>query len=541
MFPDYYAILGVDPGATLDEIRQAFRVLAHQHHPDVKPGDAKASERFRGIYEAYQVLSSADLRAEYDQMRKQRHNGRDTTWQPSRWPGTAPLVWREEMDTHPPFVPGFELNCTLSQKQVPIHPEERLIYLLSELLPVMEGAISRTLPLNLCLAVDRSSSMRGEKLRAVKMALRGLIKQLQPGDVLSVVAFDDRAEVIVRAEARQIPDVMIAAIEQLHERGGTEIGQGLAKALEELERFASQPIVSHLILLTDGQTFGDEERCLELAKQAREKGISITALGIGTEWNEELLDLIADMSEGSADYLAGANDILTALDHRVEALRNTLATNVKLSMQLEGGVRIRRVTRVIPDFSELTDTTPADQRWMLSPDMELDIGNVPVTGQECALALLWEILLPANARGHYLLGQLEVQYDIPSARLLGQKKSASLAVDFVEVMPFAGLNMPAKVKRVVEYVTAYRLQHKARERIDQGDHQGASTLLHTAALRLRAAAQEDLADEAQAQAQQLQRQQVPERSAALKLKYNTKNLFSRQRQKPEKPHNGKMQ
>src|SRR5689334_22315225 len=103
-------------------------------------------------------------------MRKHQHNSRASAWQPSRWSGTAPLVWREEMGAHSTFTPGFELNCTLSQKQAPVHPEERLIYLLSELLPLMEGAASGTLPLNLCLAVDRSSSMRGEKLRAVKMA-----------------------------------------------------------------------------------------------------------------------------------------------------------------------------------------------------------------------------------------------------------------------------------------------------------------------------------------------------------------------------------
>src|SRR5579885_2171370 len=145
MFPDYYAILGIDPGAALDEVKQAFRVLAHQHHPDVKPGDPQASERFRSIYEAYQVLSSADLRAEYDQMRKQQYNGKAVSWRPGRRSGTAPLVWREEMGAYPTFTPGFELNCTLSQKQAPIYPEEHLIYLLSELLPVLEGAVTGTI------------------------------------------------------------------------------------------------------------------------------------------------------------------------------------------------------------------------------------------------------------------------------------------------------------------------------------------------------------------------------------------------------------
>jgi Ca-activated chloride channel family protein len=307
-------------------------------------------------------------------------------------------------------------------------------------------------------------------------------------------------------------------------------------------------MVSHLILLTDGQTYGDEDRCRELAQKAHENGISITALGIGTEWNEKLLDQIADISEGYADYLAGTNDILLALEDRVGALRNTLATNVRLVMQLEGGVRIHRITRIIPDVSEIMDSASADQRWMLIRNAQLDIGNVPASGQECAVALLWEILLPANARGHYVLGHLEVQYDIPSARLLNQYKSEDIAVDFVEVMPPTSQHMPPKVKQAVNYVSAYRFQNKGWDRMEQGDHAGASTLLHTAALLWKATNQEDLAQEAQAQSQQLKDQQVPERGAALKLKYDTKHLNARRRQRskgapspkaPEDNNNGR--
>lgn len=530
MFPDYYAILGIEPGASIDEVKQAFRMLARRYHPDVQPGDPTASERFRALYEAYQVLSAEELRTEYDQMRKEQHNGASGIRRAGRRSGTAPLVWRDDLGAAAPFHPGFELNCTLSHKQTPVLPEERLLYLLSELIPVTDGAIGGALPLNLCLAIDRSSSMRGEKLRAVKTALRSLIRNLQPGDILSVVAFDNRAQVIVRAEEKQIPDVMIAAVESLAERGGTEIAQGLAQALEELERFSRQPVVSHLILLTDGETYGDEARCLELAQKVHDQGITITALGIGTEWNEALLDQIADISEGSADYLAGASDILTALEHQVGALRNTLATNVRLSMQLEGGVRLRRVTRTFPDISELMDAAPADQRWMLAREAQLEIGNVPALGQDSALAILWEILLPANARGHYMLGRLEVQYDIPGAKLLGQRKSERIAVDFVEMMPSIAPNMPAKVRQAIEYVSAYRLQNKARELVEQGDRIGASRLLGTAALHLRAADYDDLAAEAQAQSQQLRKQQVPARASALKLKYATRNLRSRQHQ-----------
>ena len=63
---DYYDILGVGRAADEKEIRQAYRRLARQHHPDVNPGDEAAAERFKSINAAYEVLSDADKRAKYD-------------------------------------------------------------------------------------------------------------------------------------------------------------------------------------------------------------------------------------------------------------------------------------------------------------------------------------------------------------------------------------------------------------------------------------------------------------------------------------------
>src|SRR5438874_3326001 len=63
---DYYEVLGVSRDATDEEIKKAFRKLAHQHHPDKNPGNRKAEERFRELAEAYQVLSDAERRSMYN-------------------------------------------------------------------------------------------------------------------------------------------------------------------------------------------------------------------------------------------------------------------------------------------------------------------------------------------------------------------------------------------------------------------------------------------------------------------------------------------
>src|SRR5438552_5676700 len=67
---DYYQVLGVPEKASADEIKKAYRKLAKQHHPDANPNNPQSAERFKGIGEAYSVLSDAEKRKQYDQMRR---------------------------------------------------------------------------------------------------------------------------------------------------------------------------------------------------------------------------------------------------------------------------------------------------------------------------------------------------------------------------------------------------------------------------------------------------------------------------------------
>lgn len=77
-FKDYYGILGVPPNAEKKVIQQTYRQLARKYHPDVNPGNKEAEEKFKTINEAYQVLSDAEQRKKYDELRAQYQQWQQT-------------------------------------------------------------------------------------------------------------------------------------------------------------------------------------------------------------------------------------------------------------------------------------------------------------------------------------------------------------------------------------------------------------------------------------------------------------------------------
>ena len=157
----------------------------------------------------------------------------------------------------------------------------------------------RQLPLNLCLILDHSGSMKGTALNIVKDAAKELIKGLKPEDRLSIVAFNHQAEVI--APCQQVTDLadIFARIDRLQAAGGTAIDAGIKLGItQSLE--GKQDRVSHAFILTDGENeHGDNERCLKLAGFATESNITLNTLGFGEHWNQNILEKIADTAAGT--------------------------------------------------------------------------------------------------------------------------------------------------------------------------------------------------------------------------------------------------
>src|SRR5512140_1295295 len=202
---DYYALLGVLRDASTEEIRRAYFESAQRLHPD-KNRLAGETERFLEIQQAYEVLSSPQRRAQYD--------------------ATLP---REEERADLPFT--WEVQY--SRPNLVHLSEPQLIYVLLEVESGHTAEKPPAPPLNICLLLDRSTSMGGEKLDLAKAAILEIVRNLRPDDIFSVVAFADRPEVLLPASFQSDRSRLSGRIQAVHAGGGTEMYQGLLAGIEE--------------------------------------------------------------------------------------------------------------------------------------------------------------------------------------------------------------------------------------------------------------------------------------------------------------------
>ena len=560
MRQDFYAVLGVTPGASADEIRQAYRQRARQFHPDASPDDPEASEQFKLVTEAYRVLGTPQLRAAYDRAllmvpptgsdnrASETHIPTPTRATAAAMPslrGSPRVTLNPDLHpqaggrTHGHGSPALALTVTPSQETLIPPREPTRFYVLTELGASRAQAVLDPLPLDLALAIDRSSSMRGAKIEGVKAAVRNTLDQLSQDDRLTLVFFNDRPEVIADGESLEGRPGMEHALDTLVVRGGTEISNALSATLERLAARQNRARVGCLVLLTDGQTYGDEELCREQAGHARDMGVSIAAMGLGLDWNRELLDGLAAISGGGSQFVERAEDVQQVFEDVVKRLRATLATGMRMTFEPAPGVRVVRATRVAPEIVEgfIGAPAPADPGGAPGPAVTIDLGTLVGRPDIESSAVMWEVDLdPAYLmmqNNTYLIGRISATYLAP--RVTGAHQERLEALAQVPLNPGSEhAPIAADVRLALSLITAYRLQSQADQLLKDGQPEEASKRMNTAALRLRVAGSDDLADEALRAAQALASAN-PEQGVTetLRAKYGTKNLgiFHRLRQR----------
>ncbi|MDQ2808030.1 MAG: VWA domain-containing protein [Chloroflexota bacterium] len=408
---------------------------------------------------------------------------------------------------------NLTLHTTWGRDPLPAAGDGQVAYLLLDVgVGGTPDATPAQLPLNLTLVLDHSGSMSGPKLTHLKEAVTRIIDELTPQDTLAIIVFDEHAKVIVPAGPVDDPTAMQAAVAAIREAGGTQMSSGLKAGLEQA-RQTSSGTVSRIILLTDGQTWGDADECERLAGEAGQAGIPISAFGVGADedWSVSLLDKIAEQSHGQADYIAQPADTLASFRGTVQTMQRTAVKGAVLTLQLAAGVNVRTIYRINPMIGrvKLAQTDPLVA--------EVTLGDL---GREGTTAVLAELLVPPRKPGQYRIVRAAVRA-ADSVEVPVTPASSDVLLQFEAGAKTQG---NPRVMNLVEKATAFKLQTRALEEAEVGNTVAASRNLRSAATRLLNLGETDLAQAAEQEATQLEQQGKMSAAGTKKLTFATRKL-----------------
>ncbi len=346
--------------------------------------------------------------------------------------------------------PALHLHCQVGRPRMAVSPAGQLAYVLATV-QATDAMQAARFPLNFCFVLDTSGSMNGKKIEAVRTAVSLLVNQMQPEDMVSVVSFSGNGKVIVPAQPASDKRAIQNLVVGLRAGGGTQMARGMALGLEELQKFHSPNVVTRMVLLTDGQT-SNKNKCLELADNARILAIPIHPMGVGSEWNEKLLDEVGARSRGQpAEFIRQPADAVAVFQQQFQSAAAVAVRNATLTLDLPVGVTPRRVMKTLPLISDLGETGLSDRR-VLVPLGDIERG--------VAQAVLVELMALAERPGSFRLARAEVAYDVPNLGFFNETVAADVIVEYVaDAAQAQGVN--AEVMNIAEKASAHRLVTRA--------------------------------------------------------------------------------
>jgi Ca-activated chloride channel homolog len=189
---------------------------------------------------------------------------------------------------------------------------------------------------NIVLVVDRSGSMAGESVQALRAALINALKSLRAGDVVSLVVFGSEVETLIEGQRGDQIRNLEEHISQIEPAGGAALYDALNQGAAQLRRHASPTLINHLILITDGPaTKGPRESddFERLADVFAREGIMLSTIGLGTEFNEDVLAAIARIGQGRFRFVEYPPQMGAALLAEIAPRPTLLARDAVLTFE----------------------------------------------------------------------------------------------------------------------------------------------------------------------------------------------------------------
>ena len=205
------------------------------------------------------------------------------------------------------------------------------------------------MPVNVAFVIDRSGSMQGMPIAQAREAAVMAVNRLLPTDIASVVIFDNRIDVLAPAQPVADPAHFADLIRQVGARGSTAIHGGVLAGAAEVAKNRDARRLNRVVLLSDGQANVGPSRPEEFAALGRlllSQGISVSTIGLGLGYNEDLMLQLARASDGNHAFAREPTDLVQIFNKEFDDVLGSCAQTVSIDIELKAGIKpVRALSR----------------------------------------------------------------------------------------------------------------------------------------------------------------------------------------------------
>ncbi len=341
---------------------------------------------------------------------------------------------------------------------------EHQLYLLARIKGKAAG--SQRQSLNVCAVLDRSGSMAGQKLEYVKEAVQFLVQHLKSDDCFSLVTYDDTVTVDVRATQVAFKDAINQAIEAIQSGHWTNLSGGWLRGCQLVADGIGRNQSDRILLLTDGlanRGITGPEQLTALARQKREAGVATTTIGVGMDFNEDLLKNMAHEGGGAFYFIDSPEHTPEIFAEELQDLLNVVGQNLEITLQ---------PTQAVAAVRQLNHY----------PSEKQGVGYIFHLGDiyaEEVKMLLLELSIPAlQSLGEVEVASLRFDYDeISDAGAAHRTVEMQIRVNAVPEEDFAEQEPSAEVTKAILLLRAASAREEAISEADRGNFARATKIL----------------------------------------------------------------
>ncbi len=257
--------------------------------------------------------------------------------------------------------PGASGSLALSQTKVHTQGAQTVFAELRLRADASRAVAEERAPLSLAIVIDTSGSMSGEKIESAKRSVISFLRQMRDDDEVAVVRYDHAHEVLQPlARVGAIRSSLIDKVSTLQAGGGTNIPPALSQGLSLLSDSGARR-VRRVVLVSDGLDSG-RDRASQIAQSASDSRTTVSALGIGLDFDEGYMSAVAGSGRGNFGFVQDAGTLARFLERELKETANTVIESARASVELPAGARFVRAVGARGSVSGNT--------------LELDVGSL---------------------------------------------------------------------------------------------------------------------------------------------------------------------